>query len=224
MNKRLKTILFLTVCDSVLSVVGSGSAHALTRVVSPFADASVHAEIGMNAQGPVTLVVWQRKYDGACRTTVIGNGLGLNDDYQIVGGNGHDSMYAVTPDGSGGTFCGFWMAGLAYNGHFLDLAGGAGNDSLAAESGDTWLWGDDGNDTLFFTGGGQLLGGNGNDRLISAGSGFSAEGLAGGPGSDCLEDYSGAAWIFDCGTGTDTYSTLRPSMPNNCEMPFAGHC
>jgi len=56
------------------------------------------------------------------------------------------------------------------------------------------------------------------------GGGISADGLDGGPGADCLEDYNGAAAIFDCGTDTGTYSSLHPSIPTNCETPVAGHC
>jgi Ca2+-binding RTX toxin-like protein len=91
--------------------------------------------------------------------------------------------------------------------------------------GDTWLYGGDGDDELEYGGFGKLFGGNGNDRLITMTSFISSESLLGEGGNDCLEDRSGAAFVFDCGNGFDTKSThFGNPMSVNCEITISASC
>jgi len=204
----------------VHSIAAAGSALALSTVNSPFGpSAPVQALIGRNTQAPVEVIVWKRVSDGACKSTLIGDAFGLTDDVLVVGSSGADTIIVEerAPDYDA-IFCNFHLNTLDYGGHFLDVHGGAGDDTLLSGSGDTWHYGEDGNDYLAFKGAGNLFGGNGNDIVIAMSSIFTAEGLYGEAGSDCLEDQNNAAFTIDCGPGSDQIS-LAYGIPIrvNCE-------
>jgi Ca2+-binding RTX toxin-like protein len=185
---------------------GGGTALAVTQLTSPFGSTTpVQVFIGANSAGTAQAVLWKRLSDGACLSNTIGSGSGLFDDYQIVTSSGNDDVRILV--GSLVTsFCSIAVKGLVYGGHYLDLYGGAGNDVMSSANGDTWIFGQDGNDGIFFSGFGRLFGGTGNDKLVAASAIFTAEGLFGDDGSDCLEDRNAAAATFDCGAGTDSWS------------------
>jgi hypothetical protein len=202
-----------------------GKAFALTQLTSPFGSAAVQVFIGQTTVSPgPQMVFWRRISDGACQSNAIGTASGLADDYDIVGGSGNDDMRILSSNG--GSFCNFPIAALIYNGHYLDLHGAGGNDHMSSANGDTWLFGDDGNDRMFFAGFGNMYGGNGNDSLVADSSVFSSEGLFGEAGADCLEDASGAAATVDCGAGSDTVSTAFGPLFNavNCETTTPNAC
>ena len=81
---------------------------------------------------------------------------------------------------------------IAVTGGLHEVHGGAGNDTMCADSLGTTLLGDDGNDTL--------IGGAGNDRLF------------GGNGNDLLLG-GGGADLFVGGAGTDTVSYADHHVP-----------
>jgi hypothetical protein len=104
---------------------------------------------------------------------------------------------------------------------YLDLYGGGDGDIVEGlTTGDTWLFGQDGNDVLLSLGPGNVFGGNGNDRIITEG-GFSSEGLFGESGADCLQDSNAAASTIDCGDGPDVVGQSTNGVTPisiNCEM------
>ena len=129
------------------------------------------------------------------------------DDYEVAGSSGNDVIRVLYATDAATSFCNFRLWPLVYNGHYLDLYGRQGVDVLTAGTGDTWMFGEDGNDGLKFGGMGSIYGNAGNDTLVAASSAFASEGLYGGAGNDCLEDRSGAAGTVDCGAGTDNLVT-----------------
>ena len=163
MRYTARIIVALVIGGLAHSLALDGSAFGLTQISSPFGTAPVLAYVG---QADVTpgpqMVVWKRLSDGACMNNAIGTDTGLNDDYDIVGGSGNDNIRIIAGEKID-NFCFFSLRSLIYNGHYLDLHGGAGNDHLTSSNGDSWLFGDDGNDVLYFAGMGNLFGGNGND-------------------------------------------------------------
>jgi Ca2+-binding RTX toxin-like protein len=224
MRNIAKVFLAIGAFAAAHMFAGGGTALAFTQMTSPFGpDAPVGATIGSNNQGTAQMIVWQRLSDGVCAFTPIGDAAGLFDDYGVVGSSGNDEIM-IAPTSSGR--CGAPMGALVYGGHYLDLYGGAGNDVLVSDTGDTWLFGQDGNDHLEFHGNGNLYGGSGIDHLFALTTFFSGEGLFGEAGGDCLEDGNGAAAAVDCGSGAfDLVSThFGVPMSVNCEFSTPSNC
>jgi Ca2+-binding RTX toxin-like protein len=223
MSNSLRAFVAIGVIAIVhLFAEGVSLATTLSSLFGPTVPVQVF--IGAKSDGTAQAVVWKRRSDGACASTTFGNSAGLSDNFLVVTSSGNDDV-RILSGSSISSFCGFNLKGLVYNGHFWDLAGGGGNDTLRAGNGDTWIFGEDGDDRIFFAGFGNLFGGNGNDTLVAGSSVFTAEGLFGDSGNDCLEDRNHASGAFDCGPGTDRFSTaFGVPMQSNCETPISTVC
>lgn len=223
----LQTSLVVALTFVVYGALPDGAALARTQLYSPFgASAPVTAFVGGCSSGLCQIVVWQRNSDSACAITLIGDGGGLFDNTEINGGSGNDTLYIMDSSNAYGPLCGYNLTYPIYNGYYLDLYGQGGSDDLRSHTGgDSWLFGGDGNDVVFSVGPGNLWGGNGNDIVYARGA-FSAEGLFGEAGNDCLEDENAAAATIDCGPGTDNIGrALSGAIPLNfnCEQ-IVGFC
>lgn len=217
----LRLLLGIASACLVYRVTSDSPAQARTQIASPFGNAAIAAYVGSFDTAPGQVVIWVRVSDQACQNTIIGNGVGLFDDTELSGGSGDDFMSIISLSI---TVCGFKINAPFYNGHYLDLYGGAGKDVLTSYTGDSWLFGQDGNDRLTFNGFGNLFGGNGNDSVSSRGT-FSTEGLYGEAGNDCVEDRNAQASVVDCGVGTDTLSTFGGTpISVNCETTSPNVC
>lgn len=173
----------------------------------------------------IQIVQWKRKSDGACSATQIGSSAGLNNDYVVHGTTGADNFFVNKFPGV--DFCGKTIYPLAYNGHWLDLVGGDGNDYMTSYSGDTFQIGEGGDDDLYFTNPtGRLEGGAGADELQYIGpSGTTA--LLGGSGNDCLRDWNRTSSTFDCGSGTGDIRITNEypvSGTVGCEITSGPYC
>jgi Ca2+-binding RTX toxin-like protein len=195
-------------------------------------DTPVHVYVGswtVPTSPPAPVIViqiaqWKRLSDGACSATQIGSSAGLNDDYVVHGTTGNDRF--LVNKFPGVPFCGKTIYPLAYNGHFLDLVGGNGDDYMVSYFGDTWQFGEGGNDDLYFTNPtGRLDGGAGADELQYIGVSGTTE-LLGGSGNDCLRDTNRTSSRFDCGSGTDTRITNEYPVSGtiSCELTSGPYC
>lgn len=216
-SSRLLIVVALT-CAAYATLAG-GDALARTQLNSPFgASAPVTVYAGSCGSAPCQLAVWQRKSDGACSTMTIGDGAGLFDDTELYGSSGADDMTVGIIHGLI-TFCGVNLVNLLYNGHYLDLYGRQGNDFVEANmTGDTWLFGEEGNDSIFGVGPGIQFGGDGNDGMQVSGP-FPSNSQYGENGSDYLEQFNPIGYA-DCGAGTDILhhgSTGAYPMNISCE-------
>lgn len=225
--KGMRLLIALVVLAVAHSLVATNSALALTIVSSPFGSSSVTVKIGANGQAPVQVVVWKRNWDGACQATAIGTSQALYDDYHVVGGPGNDSMEILGNVGSV-SFCNYWLIGLTYGGRYLDLYGGDGDDRLSCGRavGDSWLFGENGNDFLFSIAAGNLYGGAGVDQIIAGSTTFTSEVLSGAAGNDCLDDRNVSAAVIDCGSGSsDSLATYYGEpFSTNCENKVHSLC
>jgi hypothetical protein len=231
MRNVVKLLVAFVASATVHLLAGSGSALAVTEVRSPFGSSPVQAFIGSSPSlpfqigGPFQIILWRRLSDSACLGTVIGNESGLFDDYEVLASSGNDRIRILPTGDSNTPFCGVSMNGLIYGGHYLDLFGLGGNDQLSTGNGDTWMWGQDGDDSLISNGFGVMYGGAGNDVLVAISAIFNNEALFGENGNDCLEDRNAAALSFDCGAGTDRYVTFFGTpISTNCETPISTGC
>jgi hypothetical protein len=206
MKKRILGSLAL-----LLGVTAAAPAMARTDISPPWGNSPVIAYIGSyrvptSPPAPVIIIQiiqWKRISDGLCQAQQIGGSGGLSDDYMILGTTGGDRLQ-IRGGTTGTTFCGKTISALAYNGHFIDLAGRGGGDILSSWGGDTYLWGEDGNDGLYSQNPNALEdGGPGDDAIIFAGSSGPGAQLLGGDGSDCLDDINRTSSVFNCGGGTD---------------------
>jgi len=223
MGNILKLFVAIGAFAAVHTFAGSGEAFALTELTSPFGPTvPVNVFVSANSRATAQLVAWQRKSDGVCAVTQIGDSAGLWDNYRIHGSSGNDLMRIV----GSASICNLQTSPLVYGGYYLDMWGGAGNDTLSAGNGNTWLSGGDGDDSMFFAGQGALWGGNGNDTLIAGSSFFTVERLFGEEGNDCLADANGGTSTFDCGPGADRWSSAQGSPMNrmNCETQITTTC
>jgi Ca2+-binding RTX toxin-like protein len=165
-------------------------------------------------------VVWQDAATRTCAWSFLGNASGLNDNYLIVNGNGGGTMQVqdlTTFNGQPYSWCGWETLPPLYNGHFLDLYGGTGAETMTSGTGDTWLAGGAGNDWITSKNvAGSLSGGDGNDFLQSQAASGGIENLSGGNGNDCINDWR-AGGTADCGSGTDEVMTDTPAKASGCE-------
>ncbi len=153
---------------------------------------------------------------GAGADTLRGYGgddtlLGGADGDTVYGEEGNDYIDVGTGDnlalgGDGADLIVAASSAVASLNGFNRLSGGAGDDVI---SGEGYLWGEDGNDTLTTHGAyGQsaeqsvLMGGNGNDTLISLSGGAS---MYGESGDDTLNGGDGGS-IASGGVGNDVFA------------------
>jgi hypothetical protein len=194
----MRTLLIFTV-----AVIGlhTASAHARTDIYNPMGDNPTTIVIGIVPRMG-TYVTWHRQGTYVCSEQQIGDLNGLFDDTMVLGGNANDTI-KIYQDSSDDGYCTSGLTpGVIYGGRYLDLAGLGGDDFIRAGDGDTWLFGDDGNDRLiFYSSIGQLHGQGGDDKLHSLGISATGESLFGGPGNDCLEDYKISQLLSTVATG-----------------------
>jgi Ca2+-binding RTX toxin-like protein len=214
--------MLFTIGAAIGATFLGGDALASTAS-SPFGSSTpVVAIIGSyNGQ---QIVQWQNQYTGACAQTVIGNASGLTDNWLIASGSGSDTIYRK---GWHPTFCGKDIGELVYNGHYLDIDAGGGNDWVTLQTGDTWIYGGAGNDYMDSTDPyAHMYGQAGNDfvRSVSAFTDFDV--LSGGDGDDCLEDMSWSAVSFDCGPGANDrrHQSNAPANAVGCELTTTAPC
>jgi len=180
----------------VCTYTGSGFSDVLIVGCADDADADTTPELVVCDNGTL---VQAPGYDDDCI---------LGDDIDVVGGGGDDNMRiqilaaTVSCSGTNITFSTLSGGGNAD----VDLIGGTGSDTLHGGGWDNaWdndLTGQGGSDDLFgySNGLGFNDGGSEGDVIITFGGTSSNEDLNGGTGSDCLEDVSGDADLFDCGS------------------------
>jgi Ca2+-binding RTX toxin-like protein len=198
--------LLFTVLTGTAMLLASRSAQALT-VTNPFAGSNTVARVG-NITGPDVAgagIVFRTGSPARCAFVRIAaaNSEGLTEDVIVSMGDGADSVTIHT--GIPASFCSqFSVAPLAYNDFTLDFILDGGDDRMVAGTGDTWIYGNAGNDHIkSLNPTGRLFGGDGNDVLVAASSSGSGEELHGGAGDDCLEKTVGSANVLDCGEGFD---------------------
>jgi Ca2+-binding RTX toxin-like protein len=151
-----------------------------------------------------------------------GNGP-MNQDVLVYALGGNDTVeFAPSNSVWPPTSCdcnseGTWNK-LIYDGHFLDVLMGDGADLVNGprDSGDSYCYGDGGDDQLYsWSSIGRLYGGSGADALVMAASGSTIQ-LWGNDGNDCLQ--AGDSYqTLDCGSGTDARYSGNTSH-NNCEQ------
>jgi hypothetical protein len=216
MATRTTKVMILALGAAAALTASAGRAAAQTTITSPFGNDPTRVIIGSLAGQQV--VLWRSLFSNQCATTVLGN-TGLDGPYEIHTGPNTDNV--LIPDGSWSTLsCGGLSGGpLNYDGHFLDVYLGSGNDSATAGSGDTYVIAGAGNDTVSSLNPmAALYGDDGDDKLWTRGSG-TFQSLFGDAGNDCLQDDNSSAF-FDCGTGTDSHAGA-PFDAVSCEVPVA---
>lgn len=176
-----------------------------------------HQEVPTNAPNPESSpgAGDNRIYAGAGDDWVSG---GAGDDY-IDGGEGDDTLHGddginvmlggegadLITSGSYGHHSGGYIDGgdgddqiLALSGHYI-IDGGAGNDLIQADTGNIepgtyFIYGGEGNDTIFGTYGNDYLEGEEGADVIRGNGGDDF--ITGGAGDDYLEVMTGAAELF----------------------------
>ncbi len=237
MWKLTRFALEILLASSVLAV-GVPRAAAL-QTVSPLSSGEADTVfVGrVNHDGTVKHWVCYDRPGAASRwvpLTQSGNYLG--DDVVVNGGTsatdgGNDTMLIVTSASYSvsGDCAGTWSPPL-WNGHFIDLHGNGGNDTLydgttSGGTNDSQLKGEGGADVLFgYSSVAWLLGGDGADHLRALHSSSSGDILKGENHGDCLQDDSNSWTTFDCGDATDARWTGDTNTPRiDCETT-AGCC
>jgi len=211
-TKTMKLMLVMLGATAALAA-GAGEVRAGT-VVSPFGADPTRVIIG--ARNGQQIVLWRNLFTQACHTDVIGGGS-LTEGWTVFTGPSTDNV--LVPEGNWATgSCGV-MSGtpLNYAGWFVDVALGSGNDSVDTAQGDTWVFGEGGDDVLVSANPfGIIAGGEGNDKLRAKGPGFDQQ-LFGENGDDCMQDDNGSAPIFHCGPGNDRF-VLPAFEAADCEV------
>jgi Ca2+-binding RTX toxin-like protein len=137
----------------------------------------------------------------------------------VLGGNANDTIKVYQGPWDDGYCTSGLTPGVIHGGRFLDLAGLGGDDFIRGGDGDTWLFGDDGNDRLiFYSSIGQLHGQAGDDKLHSLGISATGESLFGGPGNDCFQDANDQSATFDGGDGPG--DAFMGSPPNRINFEY----
>lgn len=124
---------------------------------------------------------------------------------QLIGEFDGEDVRSVLVDGGDGNDVIDADLGVTHEG-FVSIRGGAGNDSIRSNTSFARVFGDDGDDSLNGSGGGEqlLFGGAGNDTIVgSDGVGGYRAALFGGDGDDVLID-DGRGDYLDGGPGNDT--------------------
>jgi hypothetical protein len=209
--------VFLTVA------IAAGEAHAVS-VTSPFGDGvPVNALVFTRSiiYGGGSWVQWQDLDTGGCSYSYLGPG-GLNNSYTIWAPNNAlrgNTIQIVTS--AFNAPCGMRVGPLNYAGYYLDLVGGNSHDVLISPgTGDTFEYGQDGNDQLWDNrAGATLVGGNGDDRLEPHNNNAVAW-YEMDDGDDCI-DSAGTGYPSpsrnDCGPGFDAISLNMGPNGNSCE-------
>jgi len=219
-SRYLRNIVCLGAFAAVAAAM-SPSAFALTFVNDPFGDASSTAYIGRHPGSGNNYIYWKNNATGACAFTYLGAG-GLNDNYSISALGGDDTVLLVQRST---TFCGAPTSPLNFNGHFMSIFGGDGNDHLIGGSGDVYLYGQGGSDVLETSFGPvDLEGDDGNDTLVEYAGGPGSNGIfEASYGNDCLAiNPTATPWFMQCSNGTDQWYSPG-TMPADCEV-FSSSC
>ena len=219
---------FFAVFSFISCIVAATAAETQERIDNAWGDQDTNVFVGgISPWG--TYVVMQRVSDGQCRfhyvgdlPDVVGGPGGLNNNYMFYSGNGDDQILL----GQSAWICGYHVSLLRYNGHYFDVHAGGGDDRIACigDQGDSWFYGDDGDDFIEAADypGVHVYGGNGNDEIFGADP-TNNEVLYGGAGNDAICDaryYDSEAYIIDGGTGTDCSpgdaAIMRNIESSNC--------
>jgi hypothetical protein len=215
----LRTLLGLIVWGALSSM--TRDVWALTTITNPFGTAAT-AWINYDPDDGGNWINWQENSTGNCSYNLLGYG-GFSDDFVVQASNSGDIISFVPPSQSF-AFCGYNQQYPNYNGHYLDIHGGSGDDRLTTYGGDTYLIGYGGDDKMLSGGGASLYldGGDGNDSLLlDTSNGASVYGDA---GNDCIGVSSAATnCTMSCGDGSDTWSGPG-SMPSDCETNSSECC
>src|SRR6185295_7208350 len=171
----------------LLACILGTSAPAMAYIIDPFGDASTTVYIGNSDQisGGGQFAIWKEYVTGSCYVQQIGPADGLAVSDQVMGQGGNDQMLIVGVGVVGVDWCGVSLTPLKYNGHYLDLAGGPGNDTLLS-GGDTYMTGYSGDDFLLTWRGQTYLGGDDGNDVLNVFTSQSGGYFDGGIGNDCL--------------------------------------
>jgi hypothetical protein len=228
LNSRRLTVNAIAAAVALSTLAAARAAQAFTIVDDPFGDAPSQAYVNKDPDDNTMWINWKNLNTGACAFTFLGGAAGFNDDYEINLLGGNDSLVVVTTTGQF-SFCGYPMTAPLYNGHALDVRAGAGNDSIYAGSGASFiLFGDDGDDRILTSRFDVFMwGGTGNDSMRNAASGTpNAFGSTtqGGPGNDCIRiNTSLDPAQQECGSGFDSW--FGPDLlPFDCEVQSNAAC
>jgi Ca2+-binding RTX toxin-like protein len=208
----MKTSLLALTVLGLLGAFQAKSAQALTNLNNPFSGGPAVIVKVAKISGNM-YVTWKRISDSSCLFQFIGGAAGLNTDYNVHGGGGNDNMQIVAIANQ--NVCGFTLEPLAYNGHYVDLFGEGGNDTVFNPgNNETWISGGPGKDLVFgSTFGGRIAGDDDEDLVLG---GVDDNILVGGEGPDCLSVSHNLAATYDCGNGADR-RTSTPSNVISCE-------
>ena len=217
-RKWLTTVCLVALALPVVLTAGEKQANALTFLNSPFGDSPVLIFVATISGEP--WVAWQPLSGGQCAYNKLGDSSGLTDSYILSAGSGNDEALIPGFDWEG---CGYALSEVNYQGHYVDIDGGDGDDYLVAYAGgDSWLYGAAGNDILEIAGNGSSAFGDlGNDKVSSY---QSNNRLLGGSGNDCLWPHGGVAAEVSCGSGSDKVITSPINASADCEVVGATSC
>jgi hypothetical protein len=235
-----KLIVAMTMGIAAPVLAGASEAHALIVKSPPMAwgDAPAVAVIGQHLRrhapflepfSSLPAVVWRNDITQECHIDLLTENafllnLGLEDNALITTRGGNDPVAMAGGLFETTTFCGFEIAPLNYNGHFLDIFTAGGNDVIESGRGDTFCMGDSGTDKLeSFTPIGRMIGGLGND-FIGGISAVATDWLQGDDDNDCLHDSGNNFAVFDCGPGTDLFWIANTPPNQTCETPRSIRC
>lgn len=171
--------------------------------------------------------VMRRLSDNSCAFQKIGTTSGLDDDYVFYGNSTGEYFNTLSYTVN---LCGYTITPLLFNGHYLDLNPGYGDDFVRAPtaSGNSWSYGGPGDDTLYSSShsSAQAKGGPGDDR-IWGGPLTDTEILAGDDGDDifCIDRTTSTvgASMVSGGAGDDCrigYATTIASVERVCPSSY----
>ena len=211
-------------CDFCHADWGGGTC-GVQRIVNPFGANLYTAWFGKI--GAAHWIGWQPR-SGNCVWTRVshdGGGLWANLDIRMGPSHSAGNLFTVwTTDGIEGLQrCGFHWDPIVTDGHWVNVAGEAGKDSITGDTTtDIWMWGGDGEDWISSAHWNvKLDGGASVDRIESHGNGTN-EKLLGGSSNDTVFDANRVVNLADCGSGGSDRTNLTRNASNvlNCELPL----
>ena len=203
-----------------LAITSEAQAKALT---SPWGNVAQIIRVGHAISSNTEKVYWIRSSDFACQTTSLGVGS-LDQPYFINGPSAGSNLEIVSSNGN--TWCGETVYPLHYGGWYFDLNGGGAADTVYNfGTGDTFVSGNGGADTLWDNRPGANISGGIGDDLLYAENNTSSSFYDLGDGNDCVNTFNGSyppSSRLQCGIGTDKVATGTSGIGTNCESYPSG--
>lgn len=218
-------IVAALISSTSLVAASGGTAHAYDVYLDGTANCVFIGQAIWGGVGSRPTLCWAESNGTEHIVTLRSDGAAgpMNRDINVYAEGGNDTVEFVAANNTYppaacdcGTL-GFWNK-VIYDGYYLDIHAGAGADIIngARDSGDTWCYGDAGDDQLYsWSTIGDLYGGADSDALVVAASGSTIS-LYGEGGNDCLQ--AGSTYsTLDCGSGLDSRYNGNSSY-TSCEF------